>query len=82
MNIIDKLETKSLREIPPFKSGDTVAVSYKIKEGSIVVTYASSDSDAQKAANLLVKRGLAEVFYLEGGINSWLENNMPLSGER
>ena len=56
--------------------------SYKIKEGSIVVTYASSDSDAQKAANLLVKRGVAEVFYLEGGINSWLENNMPLSGER
>ena len=33
MNIIDKLETKSLREIPEFKSGDTVAVSYKIKEG-------------------------------------------------
>ena len=33
MNIIDKLETKSLRDIPPFKSGDTVAVSYKIKEG-------------------------------------------------
>ncbi|MBT3475641.1 50S ribosomal protein L19 [bacterium] len=33
MNIIDKLEEKSLREIPPFKSGDTVAVSYKIKEG-------------------------------------------------
>ena len=33
MNIIDKLETKSLREIPQFKSGDTVAVSYKIKEG-------------------------------------------------
>ena len=47
-----------------------------------MVTYASYDSDAQKAANLLVKRGVAEVFYLEGGINSWLENNMPLSGER
>lgn len=56
--------------------------SYKIKEGSIVVTYASSDSEAQKAASLLVKRGVTEVFYLEGGINSWLENNMPLSGER
>ena len=33
MNIIDKLENKSLRDIPDFKSGDTVAVSYKIKEG-------------------------------------------------
>jgi|TARA_B110000263_G_scaffold66810_1_gene57764 large subunit ribosomal protein L19 len=33
MNIIDKLETKSLKEIPLFKAGDTVAVSYKIKEG-------------------------------------------------
>ena len=33
MNIIDKLEKKSLKDIPDFKSGDTVAVSYKIKEG-------------------------------------------------
>ena len=32
-NTIDKLEAKSLKEIPSFKSGDTVAVSYKIKEG-------------------------------------------------
>ena len=33
MNTIYKLEAKSLKEIPSFKSGDTVAVSYKIKEG-------------------------------------------------
>ncbi|MFL2640843.1 MAG: 50S ribosomal protein L19 [Thermodesulfobacteriota bacterium] len=33
MNILDKLETKSLKKVPSFKSGDTVAVSYKIKEG-------------------------------------------------
>ena len=33
MNILDKLEAKSLKKVPSFKSGDTVAVSYKIKEG-------------------------------------------------
>ena len=55
---------------------------FKIKGESTVVTYASSDSDAQKAAKAFVSKGVNEVFYLEGGINSWIENNMPLSGEK
>ena len=25
---------------------------------------------------------IKDVYYLEGGINSWIENNMPLSGEK
>ena len=55
---------------------------FKIKGESTVVTYASSDSDAQKAAKAFVSKGVKEAFYLEGGINSWIENNMPLSGEK
>ncbi len=55
---------------------------FKIKGESTVVTYASSDSDAQKAAKAFVSKGVNEAFYLEGGINSWIENNMPLSGEK
>ena len=46
------------------------------------MTYAASDSDAQKAATAFSSKGVQEVFYLEGGINSWIENNMPLSGEK
>ena len=33
MKKLVKLEAKSLKKVPSFKSGDTVAVSYKIKEG-------------------------------------------------
>lgn len=33
MNIIDKIEQESLKEVPLFKAGDTVSVHYKIKEG-------------------------------------------------
>ena len=55
---------------------------YKVKDEITLVTYGTTDSDAQKAANVFSSKGVKEVFYLEGGINSWLENNMPLSGER
>ena len=45
------------------------------------VAYASTDSDALKAALKFSKLGIQQVFYLEGGIKSWIENNMPLTGE-
>ena len=56
--------------------------SYKIKNEITLVTYAAADSDSQKAATAFFSKGVQEVFYLEGGINSWIENNMPLSGEK
>ena len=56
--------------------------SYKTENQTTIVTYATSDSDAQKAATAFFGKGAQEVFYLEGGINSWVENNMPLSGEK
>ena len=46
------------------------------------MTYAASDADAQKAATAFSGKGVQDVFYLEGGINSWVENNMHLSGEK
>ena len=55
---------------------------YKTKDEITLVTYGITDSDAQKAASIFSSKGVKEVFYLEGGINSWVENNMPLSGER
>ena len=45
------------------------------------VAYADTDSDALKAALKFSKLGIQQVFYLEGGIKSWIENNMPLTGE-
>ena len=33
MGIMNSIEKESLKEVPSFKAGDTVAVHYKIKEG-------------------------------------------------
>jgi phage shock protein E len=51
------------------------------KSENLFVAYASTDSDALKAALKFSKLGIQQVFYLEGGIKSWVENNMPLTGE-
>lgn len=51
------------------------------KSDNPFVAYASTDSDALKAALKFSKLGIQKVFYLEGGIKSWIENNMPLTGE-
>ena len=51
------------------------------KNDNPFVAYASTDSDALRAASKFSKLGIQQVFYLEGGIKSWVENNMPLTGE-
>ena len=45
-----------------------------------IITYANDEKAAIQAADLIVKQGAKEVFYLEGGLSSWTDNNMPLSG--
>ena len=86
-----KITLLDLREKKEYSNGHifsaknialTEVETFKIKGESTIVTYASSDSDAQKAAKAFVSKGVKEAFYLEGGINSWIENNMPLSGEK
>lgn len=52
-----------------------------MKKDSTLVAYSTSESEGLKAANMLSKMKDTEVYYLEGGINSWKENNMPLTGE-
>jgi len=53
----------------------------KIKDNDTLIAYSKTEADALKAATKLAKSGAKNVFYLEGGIQSWLDNNMPLSGE-
>ena len=45
-----------------------------------IVTYSDNENDAIKAAKEYVNLGYQTVYYLQGGIQSWTENNMPLSG--
>ncbi len=47
-----------------------------------VVTYSNDENDAIKAAKKFVQLDYQTVYYLQGGIKSWIDNDMPLSGEK
>ncbi len=55
--------------------------SLKINKIDYVVTYSTNDNESIKAAKKLNKIGIQNTCYLDGGITTWLDNNMPLSGE-
>tara|TARA_B100001057_G_scaffold272392_2_gene272711 strand:- start:19072 stop:19488 length:417 start_codon:yes stop_codon:yes gene_type:complete len=55
--------------------------SIDVRKQEFIVVYSKNDNDAYKAAKVIGKTGKENVCYLEGGIASWLDNNMPLSGE-
>ena len=85
-----KITLIDLRTAEEFNSGHIVTAKnlslddiekLDTKSGNPFVAYASTDSDALKAALQFSKSGIQQVFYLEGGIKSWVENNMPLTGE-
>jgi rhodanese-related sulfurtransferase len=44
-----------------------------------VITYGDSGSGGASAARTLTKLGFTKVFNLEGGLNAWVKDNMPLA---
>ena len=85
-----KITLIDLRTAEEFNSGHIVTAKnlslediekFNIKNDNPFVAYARTDSDALKDALKFSKLGIQKVFYLEGGIQSWIENNMPLTGE-
>ena len=85
-----KITLVDFRTAEEFKSGHIItAINLNLediekldtKNDNPFVAYASTDSDALKAASKFSTLGIQQVFYLEGGIKSWIENNMPLTGE-
>ncbi|HLN48434.1 MAG TPA: rhodanese-like domain-containing protein [Steroidobacteraceae bacterium] len=44
-----------------------------------VITYCDSGVSGAAAARTLTKLGFAQVFNLEGGLNSWVKDNLPLA---
>ena len=81
-----------MRNAEEFKAGHIVgAKNYSLDDitsldvnvaDDAIITYANDEKVAIQAANLIAKQGAKEVFYLEGGLSSWVDNNMPLSGEK
>ena len=55
--------------------------SIDVRKQEFIVVYSKNDNDAYKAARVIDKTVKENVCYLEGGITSWQDNNMPLSGE-
>ena len=79
-----------MRNAEEFKAGHIVgAKNYSLDDlanldvsvaDDAIITYANDEKAAIQAADLILKQGAKEVFYLEGGLSSWTDNNMPLSG--
>ena len=79
-----------MRNAEEFKAGHIVgAKNYSLDDlanldvsvaDDVIITYANDKKAAIQAADLILKQGAKEVFYLEGGLSSWIDNNMPLSG--
>jgi rhodanese-related sulfurtransferase len=44
-----------------------------------VITYCDSGTNGAGAARSLVKLGFTKVFNLQGGLNAWVKDNMPLT---
>jgi rhodanese-related sulfurtransferase len=44
-----------------------------------VITYSEDGRDGATAARTLTKLGFTKVFNLEGGLNAWLKDNLPLA---
>ena len=44
-----------------------------------VITYCDSGISAAAAARTLTKLGFSKVFNLEGGMNAWLKDNLPMT---
>ena len=81
-----------MRNAEEFKAGHIVgAKNYSLDDlanldvsvaDDAIITYANDEKAAIQAADLIIKQGAKEVFYLEGGLSSWIDNNMPLSGDK
>ena len=44
-----------------------------------VITYCDSGADGASAARTLTRLGFAKVFNLQGGLNAWVKDNLPLT---
>jgi rhodanese-related sulfurtransferase len=44
-----------------------------------VITYCDSGANGAGAARALIKLGFTKVFNLQGGLNAWVKDNMPLA---
>ena len=67
--------------IPPEAAAalESQAESLKKWRDKTVITYCDSGVSGAGAARTLAKLGFTKVFNLEGGLNAWIKDNLPLA---
>jgi rhodanese-related sulfurtransferase len=55
------------------------AESFKKWRDKAVITYCDSGTSGASAARTLTKLGFTKVFNLQGGLNAWVKDNLPLA---
>jgi rhodanese-related sulfurtransferase len=55
------------------------AESFKKWRDKNVITYCDSGASGANAARVLTKLGFTKVFNLQGGLNAWIKDNLPLA---
>ena len=63
----------------PVAELESQADSFKKWRDKSVITYDDSGTGGAGAARTLTKLGFTKVFSLEGGLNAWIKDNLPLS---
>ncbi len=58
---------------------DTQTESLKRWRDKNVITYCDSGADGVNAARKLMKMGFTKVFNLQGGLNAWVKDNLPVA---
>jgi rhodanese-related sulfurtransferase len=58
---------------------ESQAESFKKWRDKAVITYCDSGASGASAARTLTKLGFTKVFNLQGGLNAWVKDNLPLA---
>jgi rhodanese-related sulfurtransferase len=58
---------------------ESAAESLKKWRDRVVIAYCDSGASASGAVRTLNKLGFSKVFNLEGGVNAWVKDNLPLT---
>ena len=76
--LFDSSHIADARNVPAATLADEVESLKKWRDRN-VITYCNDGRDGANAARTLMKSGFTKVFNLEGGLNAWLKDNLPVA---
>ena len=67
------------RNVPVARDSNRRPTRLKKWRDKNVITYCDSGADGASGARTLMKLGFTKVFNLQGGLNAWVKDNLPLA---